>query len=215
MISHRYRCIFVEVPKTGSSSIREIIGYPPKPHLNISQIQYNLHQSWPRHGGPLNKIMSAAYQFWPKRWRERHGQRIFESYFKFGFVRNPWDRAVSLYLRKEGLELRDKMTFEEFVAWMKYSSSTCIHPVPHVNQLDWLVDPHGDLLVDFIGRFESLQKDWATIAEKIGAPRELPHTRKNPGRDKPYTEYFTEETKRIIADRFRVDIEYFGYEFGG
>jgi len=123
-------------------------------------------------------------------------------------------RAVSLYLRKEGLELRDKMTFEEFIEWMKYSSSTCIHPVPHVNQLDWLVDPHGNVLVDFIGRFENLAADWATIAAKIGAPPELPHTRKNPGRNKPYTEYYSERTRRIIEDRFRVDIEYFGYKFG-
>jgi Sulfotransferase family len=214
MISHKYKCIFVEVPKTGSSSIREILGYPPKPHLNIFQIQYNLELYWSRYGGVANRLLASAYLLLPEKWRRRRGEKIFQSYFKFGFVRNPWDRAVSLYLRKEGLELRDKMTFEEFVDWMKYSSSTCIHPVPHVNQLDWLVDPHGNVLVDYIGRFENLAADWATIASKIGAPPELPHTRKNPGRNKPYTEYYSERTRRIIEDRFRVDIDYFGYKFG-
>ncbi len=214
MISHAYKCIFVEVPKTGSSSVREILGYPPKPHLNICQIQYNLQHYWPRYGGVANRLMSAAYLLLPEKWRERRGQRMFETYYKFGFVRNPWDRAVSLYLRKEGLQLRDKMSFDEFVRWMKYSSSTCIHPVPHANQLDWLVDPHGEVLVDFIGRFESLSQDWATIATRIGAKPELPHTRRNAVRDKHYTEYYSDETRQIVADRFRVDIERFGYEFG-
>jgi hypothetical protein len=214
MISHKHKCIFVEVPKTGSSSIRDIIGASPQPHLNICQMQYNLGHYWTRYGGVANRLISAGYLLLPEKWRKESGQRMFASYFKFGFVRNPWDRAVSLYLRKEGLQMRDQLTFAEFVGWMKYSSSTCVHPVPHANQLDWLVDPHGNVLVDFIGRFENLQNDWATIASKLGVSQALPHQRKNPGREKPYTEYYSEETRQIIAERFKVDIAYFGYEFG-
>ena len=108
--------------------------------------------------------------------------------------------------------MRDKMTFEEFVDWIKYSSSTCIHPVPHRNQLDWLIDPHGNVIVDFIGKFESLQEDWALVCKKVGIGKPLPHEKRNP-RGKHYTEYYTSATKDIIADKFRVDIEYFGYEF--
>jgi hypothetical protein len=214
MISHQHKCIFVEVPKTGSSSIRAIIGSPPKPHLNICQIKYNLQHYWTHYGGITNRLLASGYLFLPERWRSQSGEEKFNSYFKFGFVRNPWDRVVSLYLRKEGLQLRDKLTFEEFVAWIKYSSSTCIHPVPHVNQLDWLVDPHGNVAVDFIGRFENLQNDWATIAAKLGVTQELPHKNTNPGKGRHYTEYYAAETRAIIEDRFRVDIAHFGYEFG-
>jgi hypothetical protein len=214
MISHKYKCIFVEVPKTGSASIRAIIGNPPEPHLNIWQIRYHMQHDWTHYGGIKNKIFASCYLLLPKKKRIKIGQKQFESYFKFGFVRNPWDRVISLYLREQGLQMRDKMTFDEFVAWAKYSSSTCRHPVPHVNQLDWFVDPHGNVLVDFIGRFEKLRDDWSIICQKLGLAQELPHKNMNPRRDRHYTEYYTETTKKIIENRFKVDIEYFGYEFG-
>jgi hypothetical protein len=182
VISDRYKCIFVEVPKTGSSSIRAVIGHPAKPHLNICQI--------------ANEIDDDR----------------FRRYFKFGFVRNPWDRAVSLYERNEGLRVKDRMNFDEFIEWMKFSSSTCLHPVPHRYQLDWFVDPHGNVIVDFIGRFETLDVDWATIAARLGIDAQLPHENANP-RARHYTEYYNERTRQTIAERFAIDIEYFGYEF--
>ena len=182
VISDAFKCIFVEVPKTGSTSIRSIIGWPKKPHLNIWQIA-----------------------------NEVEGEKFF-SYYKFGFVRNPWDRAVSLYERKEGLQLRDKMSFDDFVEWMKYASSTCLHPVPHRYQLDWFVDPHGNVMVDFIGKFESLDSDWAKIAMRLGIDKALPHVNAS-ARRKHYTEYYNDRTRKLIADRFAIDIEYFGYEF--
>jgi len=185
VISDKFKCIFVEVPKTGSSSIRSLIGQPIKPHLNICQIASEIE-------------------------REK-----FYSYFKFGFVRNPWDRAVSLYERKQGLQLKSKMSFEEFIEWMKFSSCTCVHPLPHRYQLDWFVNPHGDVIVDFIGKFENLQDDWGKISLKLEADRELPKVNVNPDKRRHYTEYYTSKTRRIVLERFAVDIEYFGYEFDG
>ena len=214
MISHKYKCIFVEVPKTGSSSIRAIIGDPPYPHLNICQIKSKMKDNWTHYGGIQNKILERLYLWLPGKKRNEIGEKQFNSYFKFGFVRNPWDRVVSLYNRKEGLQLRDEMTFDAFVKWIKYSSSTCVYPLPHVNQLDWFVDPHGNLLVDFIGKFENIDNDWGTIAGKLGLTQELPHKNKNPKKRKHYTEYYSETTKKDIQDKFRTDIEYFKYEFG-
>src|ERR1044071_5522282 len=161
MISHRYKCIFIEVPKTGSTSIRSILGAPPKPHQNIWQVKSEIETSWTRHGGLANRLMASLYLLRSADKRQQIGQKQFESYFKFGFVRNPWDRAVSLYERREGLQLRTRMTFDEFIDWMKLASSTCMHPVPHRYQLDWFVNPHGEVIVDFIGRYENIERDWA------------------------------------------------------
>ena len=215
MISHRYKCIFVEVPKTGSSSIRAILGTPPRPHLNIWQLKQELESGWTRYGGMANRLLACGYPLLPAKIRQRRGEDQFASYFKFGFVRNPWDRVVSLYERREGMQLRNQMSFEKFVEWVNFSSCTSIHPVPHRNQLDWFVDPNGRVLMDFIGRFENLAADWQTIAHKLGISQLLPHKKRNPGRTKPYAEYYTPTTRQIIAEKFRVDIEYFGYEFEG
>jgi len=106
------------------------------------------------------------------------------------------------------------MSFDEFVHWIKYSSSTCVHPVPHTNQLDWFVDPHGNLMVDFIGKFENLIEDWNVISSKLGISQELPHVNINPDKSKHYTKYYTDATKKIIGDKFKIDIKYFDYEFG-
>ena len=169
---------------------------------------------WTRYGGRKNRIMEVLYLTLPKERRRKIGQQQFETYFKFGFVRNPWDRVVSLYERNEALQMRDKMNFDQFVEWIQYSSATCIHSSPHRYQLDWFVDPNGNMLADFIGKFERLEEDWALVARKLGISETLPHTRENP-RERHYTEYYNARTRDLIATRFKVDIERFEYEFGG
>jgi len=74
------------------------------------------------------------------------------------------------------------------------------------------VDPNGHVLADFIGKFEHLDEDWALVAQKLGVKEKLPHRRANP-RERHYTDYYTPRTRDVIADKFRVDIEQFGYEF--
>jgi hypothetical protein len=62
--------------------------------------------------------------------------------------------------------------------------------------------------------FERLDEDWAVVAKKLGINESLPHRRANP-RERHYTEYYDARTREVIANKFRIDIEHFGYEFGG
>ena len=213
MISHKYKCIFAEVPKTGSTSIRVILGRAWKPHRNLVELRRLMETSWTHYGGRTNRIIEPFYMMLSPKRRAEMGKKQFESYFKFGFVRNPWDRVVSLYERKEPVQMKEEMSFDEFVDWIQYSSATCPHSSPHRYQLDWFVDGSGKMLADFIGRFEKLEEDWTFIANKLGVSAKLSHQRENP-RERHYTEYYTLRTREVIAKKFSVDIETFGYEFG-
>ena len=82
-------------------------------------------------------------------------------------------------------------------------------------QYDYLIDLDGNVIVDFIGRYEQLEDDFNEACRRIGIrPPKLPHKRR--ARDRlDYREYYTEETAELIAQRFKKDIEMLGYSFDG
>ena len=161
-------------------------------------------------------------------------------YFKFAFVRNPWDRLASWYsmidrarlkvaagtaapgteeqMKKNNLwryALRCGHTFDEFVRncterqWM----DNCYYSFAF-NQLRYLTDRNGELLVDFVGRFENFAQDLSHVFDRLGldaAQLEIPH--RNISAHGHYSEMYTPETREIVRKRFRKDIEFFGYEF--
>ncbi len=102
----------------------------------------------------------------------------YDEYFKFGFVRNPWSRVVSLYNRKEGIQPSQTMNFDEFVNTINYSSDACVHPSQHKNQLDWFTDLDGEVVVDFIGKFEI----WKVIGKKYAKKYPLISNFSTPGK---------------------------------
>jgi hypothetical protein len=163
-----------------------------------------------------------------------------DDYFKFAFVRNPWDRLVSWYtmidearrgvangtaepmtrrlIKKNNLfkyVLRCGPTFDEFVKnctekqWMGngYYSFT-------FNQLRYLTDKNGEVLVDFIGRFENFAQDISHVFDMLGLEAsELAIPHENRSAHSHYSEMYTPETREIVRKRFRRDVEFFGYEF--
>ena len=186
MISHKHKFIFIEVPKTGTTTICSILSdnfdaVQPYKHLDI--VQYK--EKFPKETS---------------------------SYFKFSFVRNPWSRVVSLYYRNEGIQKKNEMTFVEFVDWIQLATDTCTYPTPKKNMIDFFkID--NELKIDFIGKFENLQQDFNIVCDKIGiSHQKLPH--KNKSKHKHYTEYYDDETREIVAEKCAKDIEYFGYKFG-
>ena len=143
-----------------------------------------------------------------------------ENFFKFTFVRNPWDRFLStyFYFKKYGQDNGGDMLtgfivnrFDSFNDFTKHFPMIPdkIFPCPHFNpQNEWVDERHN-----LIGRFENLQADFDVVCEKVGLDKRiLPHANKTD--HKHYTEYYDNETRQIVAKKYAKDIEYFGYEFG-
>lgn len=145
-------------------------------------------------------------------------------YFKFTFVRNPWDRVVSAYffLQKGGFNAKDKAwfdkelsqfpTFEEFVTqWLsKENIQKGLHFKP---QYHYICDSKGAIQVDYIGYMETINDDFDKIKGYLGLNVTLP--KNNKGEHSSYIKYYTPETQKIVADVYDIDIKMFGYTFDG
>ncbi len=106
------------------------------------------------------------------------------------------------------------MTFEQFVAAV--ASIPDSEADAHFrSQSTFLMTNKGNVGVDFLGRYETLQRDFQFVAKRIGLPAgiQLPRLQAAPHRAN-YVEYYTANTRRLVGERFRDDIETFDYQFG-
>lgn len=139
-------------------------------------------------------------------------RQVYNDLFKFAFVRNPWDLLVSYYhylLRSTGHHRHRRVKrlggFEDYVRYEARRGK--------FSQKQFLTDRRGNLLVDFVGRFESLATDFCYVCRVLGISAALPHVNRTPHQD--YRSYYDKRTIELVAWHFREDIELFGYEFDG
>lgn len=222
LISHRYRFIFIHIFKTGGSSVRTIL--VPYSRL-IDRMAYEYKVTRKLYGS-IVRVMNwhddGMRQFTGFHKHEgAHSAQIklrpdvFDTYFKFAFVRNPFDWVVSLYSYIAGSEdhkdhaMVVRMDFNEFVTWF-------VDQEP-LRQSDFVTSPEsGDLLVDYVGRLESLSEDLDAICMRIGVEDAayVPHV--NPSRERvhaSYAAYYDRASRSTIASYFQEDLQRFGYAY--
>ena len=198
-VSESHKLIFVHIQKTGGVTVDRL----------LNERIPDLRGLVARHGFASQGMDQVD------EWNE---------YFKFAFVRNPWDRLVSWYTMvtsfpRAGNELwhyvhANSSTFEEFIynCTDEVEIKEGVHYSFAYNQLDYVTDEQGNLLVDFIGRLETFDKDVQEVFRRIGYELEtVPH--KNRSGHQHYSTFYTPETETVVRERFERDIEYFGYEF--
>jgi hypothetical protein len=204
IVSTRHRFIFVAIPKTGTHSVRQALREQMGPE-DMEQVGLFVRKSFPipelariRHG---HLTLSQV--------RPHLGADVFDTFFKFGFVRNPFDRFVSycsFITRQKGQFDRDpKSVMRHFLA---------NPPWDHILfQLQHLfVTDEGRLLTDYIGRVERMQESYDEIARRIGIPT-VPLARVNSSRRHDYRDYYDQELIDGVAKLYAPDLELFGYEF--
>lgn len=206
MISHRYKCIFIHIPKTAGTSITDVIWPSDRTEAELWMGFVDKYRNKYQTGG-LQHLLSRQI-------REEVGEAIHREYFKFSFVRNPWDRAVSQYCSMATRpDLRDFVGMRPDDSFKRYlelaDKRTHVQWEPQVH---FLKDTNGDSLVDYVGRVENLDRDAAIVLARLGlAGANIPHVNRSERR--PYSEYYDPETIEWVAEKYSDDIREYGYHY--
>ncbi len=214
LISHSHKFIFIHIYKIAGTSIAESLSRYTNTSLdNHSKIirflrSLGVHRLIP--ANKINKIRNA-----------RHATaldisnsltpEIFDNYYKFAFVRNPWDWQVSLYhfALEDTSHHQHQLTksfgnFEKYIEWRVDGN--------FILQKEFLTNKNGEMIVDFVGRFEQLSDDFEKVCNHLEIENSmLPHRRSSSHKD--YRTYYSDKTAGLVENAFKEDIEYFSYEF--
>jgi sulfotransferase famil protein len=206
IVSHLHRFIFVAIPKTGTHSVRHAL----REHLgpdDIEQVGLFVNKRF-----PYDELAQIAHgHLGLGQVRPYLGEEVFGRYFKFAFVRNPFDRFVSycaFMTRADDAFGRDPKAVMRHILFK-------LRPLDHIlfrPQHTLLVDDDGALLTDAIGRVEDMQASYDAICARIGIPS-MALGKVNSSRRGDYRSYYDQPLIDGVIDLYRRDLELFGYQF--
>ena len=206
IISKRHQFIFVAVPKTGTHAVRQAL----REHLgpdDMEQVRLFETKAFPipelaalRHG---HLTLSQVKPFLPA--------EDFAAAFKFGFVRNPFDRFVSFcsfMTRKQGYFDQDPRQVMHHFLFVDPPLDRIHFQPQHI----FFTGADGELLADYVGRVEEMQASYDEACRRIGIPSR-PLEIVNSSRRGDYRDYYTDELKDEVARLYARDLELFDYEY--
>jgi hypothetical protein len=229
MICRPFSCIFVHIPKAAGRSVEMFfmnkLGLNRENEADRKELLIIDNDDLAKGTEKLSHLSAAEYV--------QCGyisQQEFSSSYKFSFVRNPWARLVSEYRYRNFLSHR---SFKDFVM-KKLPPPNRDEKYRHIMpQTEMLYDETGRLLVDFVGKFETLQQDFDQVCQQLGFDESiLPHVNSSDKKSRElrrifrnllyrngenelsrYVDFYDTETQKFVNDLYRADIENFGYSF--
>jgi len=231
MISHpEYNFLYVAITKTGCHTTKEAI------------VKSGMGVKADKRVPPEELAWKHPQHYTAQEERQLIGEEEYNKRFKFTFVRNPWARLLSFYTsiyrsregrRQQLMTYEDATSPEKFNEWAVHTLTNrvvdrcsrkypgCDHQrIIHWPCLDWITDEDGKIMVDFIGKNETLEQDYKKVLSLIEArvtcpmPRYIPLKRINVSNQGfGYKHYYSDETRDLVRHYFAKDIEEFGYEY--
>lgn len=212
MIVHELNTIFIHIPKTAGVSlthaiISHIVGYDTSGE--IGHLSSKLKICFDLRGKQKHK---QARYYVP----EDISKKLWDKYYKFTFVRNPWDRVVSEFHWRHSLSKRHPP--KDFKKFIDYCADRLRRKQPgeiywpHAQtQKSFVTNKSGNIIVDDIFYFEDINNAVSKISTKIGIPLDV--KKYNTSNHKVYREYYNNETRDMVQRLYDEDIKLFGYKF--
>jgi Sulfotransferase family len=205
IVSALHRFIFVAIPKTGTHAVRQALREHMGPQ-DLEQVGLFVNRRMPI--PDLAKVGHGHLSL--EQVRPYLRTEDFNGFFKFAFVRNPFDRFISycaFMTREHGqFDTNPQGVMRHF-----------IDSPPHEHilfqpQHRFVTGADGQLLTDYLGRVEEMQRSYDEAARRIGIPpRQLEKVNASSRRD--YRDYYDEALIDGVAKLYARDLELFGYEF--
>ena len=222
LISHPKKFIMCRVMKTGSTSFRESFARMPGVDIN-NDLAFGKHLS-------MAEI------------KEKVNPEVYETYFKFGLVRNPWDRLASYYTwrQKKGRPIEKLEPYDEFVKSLFPGFNNFVEQLDNVpkrftnrvrdffkkesfyskedldkSNIDRAISmPQYDFLkgADFIGKLENINQVYNHICSKLNLPYVV-LKEYNRSFKGGYRRFYNDKTRKIVEKHYAKDIKMFEYEF--
>lgn len=209
LLSESKRFLFVHVQKTAGTSITELLApyalAPPSARWDKLVSDLGMRRDWRRFHFRRHAPLARAERVLPP--------ELYGSLFKFAFVRNPWDRLVSwrAYILEDEDHHRHARVrrMRDFTAFVHDEAGKRRH-----SQWWMLQDAAGRLGVDFVGRFESLERDLTAVCARL-AIEQCQLRRTKASQHAPYQTFYTPALADFVARHWAREIEAFGYTFDG
>ena len=204
-INKKYKILFIHIPKTAGSSIEIFFEMQRK--------------EWFYQGSPaysINTVKYAPQHFTAEIMKEKFKQ--FDMYFKFAFVRNPYDRLLSEYYfmhRGAGIEFfNDPGNFERWVfGYLNKKGKEFTNCYCHkIEQYRYVYDVTGKL-VDFVGKFENLQEDFNKVLKIMDYQGSGKLMKSQSAKFEKNKKLLTDKVKHRIKDVYYADFKLFNYKF--
>ena len=207
IVSHRHRFIFFAEPRAGSHAVRAAL----QPCLGAEDWQQQALTAQLRLPVPgLARIGHGHVTL--RQVRACLPRDVWEGYFKFAVVRNPYDRFVSVcaFLNRDNPVYPGNEMFFRKDAMRRGKSRRHMLMRP---QVELLVDEKGRLGMDFIGRYETLDESFARACRMAGLPK-LKLSRVNASEHAAYPACYDEALLEAVTDFYREDFELLHYPEG-